>query len=124
MIISAYNSLILSVDVNEYAVVVEGEAGDISCRWLKLVFYHILPLFVLSLTSFLLHLTESSNFKEVSYYYDKIMAKVYEEYVAENPDYTEEMWLEHINLYKDESEEEIPLKRSKKSKKRKTKEEE
>ncbi len=120
-IISAYNALILQANINEYATVVEGESGDMFSRYMELVFYHVLPLFILSLTSFLLHLAERSNVKEISYYYDKIIDKAYSEYVEENPDYTEEMWLEYINSYKDEGEEIKPLKRSKKSKKRKNK---
>ncbi len=113
--VTAYQVLVNAHIDEIYATAVERTtSGSV---YLKFAFLHAVPLFIFLLSNALFYFMNRFDFKEKIALYNRISERLFKEFTAENPSYSQAQWEDFLNHYKDEPNDRV-LKSKKKRRKR------
>lgn len=117
--VTSYQVLVNSHIDEIYATAVEqSTSGSI---YLKFAFLHAVPLFIILLSSVLFYFMNRCDYKEKISLYNRISQRLFKEFTADNPSYTQTQWEDFLNHYDGEPEDRIYKIKRQKSKGRKDK---
>ena len=118
---------VLSITINDVEGVVvldQPNTSNVFKTYFEFITYHALPLLIFAVAMVLFYVMCRSDVKEKVNICNSITEKLYKDFIAANPSYSQAQWEQHLNAYNGDSEENEggKMKRSKRSRLKKNKE--